>query len=149
MYDVYTDGSCNNRLSKSKRLGSWAAIILQDDKIVKILTGINRTSPTSQTMELTAVIRALEFFRSFRNIDCVNIYSDSAYIINCFKDKWYETWFLRDFLNVKNVDYWKKLLDLSLNSKFKVNYFKVKGHSGNKWNEMADKYCGISTKTKR
>ena len=71
-----------------------------------------------------------------------NIYTDSAYIHNCYKQKWYINWEKNNWVNakkqpVKNKDLWCDIIEL-----FKldnVNFYKVTGHSGDKFNEIVDK----------
>jgi ribonuclease HI len=96
-------------------------------------------------MEMMAVIKALECIidapQLFRKQFTYNIVSDSAYIVNCFNDKWYERWWTENYLFVKNEDLWKIMFKLAFNFNrgIKFNFVKVKGHSGDKYNEIVDK----------
>jgi ribonuclease HI len=90
-------------------------------------------------MELTACIRALEQVKSGKYD--VEVYTDSAYLVNCMQKQWYAAWQRNGWRNaarkpVENRDLWEKLL--SLMSLYTVSFFKVAGHSGNKLNERAD-----------
>src|SRR4051794_39241292 len=80
---VYTDGAC----SYNPGPGGWAAILLYGQHRKEISGGERET--TNNRMELTAVIRALEALKK----PCrVRVHSDSAYIVNCFKQKWHVKW---------------------------------------------------------
>ncbi len=93
-------------------------------------------------MELQAVLEAL------RAIDGrVTVFSDSTYVVNCFRDRWYEGWKKRGWKNtankpVANRDLWEPLIDLYLrrdaSDESRIAFVWVKGHSGNEMNEIAD-----------
>lgn len=140
--NIYTDGSCNNKLPVDQRFGGWAFVISWKGKIDKLcVSGGVRKNTSSQRMEMQAVLKALEYVSEIEIGGLViKIHSDSAYVVNCFKDKWYEAWEECDYLFVKNEDLWKKILTLYrfLNRSHKVEFVKVKGHSGVECNEMAD-----------
>jgi ribonuclease HI len=91
-------------------------------------------------MELLAVLMAL---RAFDAADPIEIVSDSTYVVNCFKDKWYEGWLKRDWRNsqrqpVANRDIWEPLIELYLSRKDLITFRWVKGHSGDKLNDVVD-----------
>ena len=113
---------------------------------------------TNNIMELTAVIKALEYVleiltkeknytlllnnkKNDRKMD-VEIYADSSYVLKGITE-WIENWIKKDFKNVKNVELWKKLYNLKEQIEklpsIKLVFNKVKGHNGNKYNEMVDK----------
>jgi ribonuclease HI len=69
----------------------------------------------------------------------VFINSDSAYIVNCFLQRWYEKWERLDFSNVKNEEYWKVILELSLCRGMRVTYKWIPGHKGIEHNESVDR----------
>ncbi|MEK9137696.1 MAG: RNase H family protein, partial [Bacteroidota bacterium] len=75
---IYTDGACSGNQSASNA-GGWGAVLKYKDKMKEIHGGEGNTS--NQRMELTACIRALESIKS-KDIP-IDIYSDSAYLINC------------------------------------------------------------------
>ena len=90
-------------------------------------------------MELQAVIEALNALK-VTDWD-VAIYSDSAYVVNAFQQKWLEKWQKNGWQNSKkepvaNQDLWQKLLPLM--SKNRVKLLKVKGHAGDAYNERCD-----------
>lgn len=93
---------------------------------------------TNNRMELQAAIEALSILKE----PCkVTLYSDSAYLVNCFKQGWYKGWLKNGWKNskgqpVENQDLWKELLRLM--EIHQVEYVKVKGHADNKWNNRCD-----------
>ena len=97
-------------------------------------------------MELTGFLYALETANSIESKNVtVNIYVDSAYIANCFKDKWYLRWMQNgwrtaDRQEVKNQDLWRRIVSLyiKLSSNISLNIIKIKGHHTNQWNSYAD-----------
>lgn len=133
---IHCDGACSGNQYRSNT-GGWGAILQQGRRVKEIHGGEQNT--TNQRMELTACIRALEQLKSGKY--AVEVYTDSAYLVNCMQKKWYATWQRNGWHNaakkpVENRDLWEKLL--SLISLYKVRFIKVAGHSGNKLNERAD-----------
>lgn len=97
-------------------------------------------------MELTAAIKALEMLKSPCN---VTLYSDSAYLINAFKQNWFSGWLKRGWKNsknqpVSNQDLWERLLEL--NDIHEITWVKVKGHGDNKWNNRCDELAKAAIK---
>src|SRR5436305_7658485 len=93
---------------------------------------------TNQRMELTGPIEGL---RALTGRRAVAIHSDSAYVVNCFRDKWYLSWRANGWRNaqkksVKNRDLWEALLELV--ERHDVTWHKVAGHSGHPLNDRAD-----------
>ena len=134
---IYCDGACSGNQFGNNR-GGWGAILKYKDKIKKIYDGEKNT--TNQRMELTACIKALEQIKP-TDIE-IEVFSDSAYMVNCIQKKWYEKWQKNGWKTskkgpVENKDLWIKLLNLI--SPFNVKFHKVAGHSGIELNEMADK----------
>ena len=102
-------------------------------------------------MELTAAIKALEHCVSADgsqpSLKQIKIYTDSSYVkdgITNWINNWEKNnWKTADKKNVKNVDLWKKLKELS--SLNQIEWFWVKGHSNNPMNELADKLAKKAT----
>lgn len=72
----------------------------------------------------------------------IEIVSDSTYVVNCFRDKWYAGWLQRGWVNSKkqpvaNRDLWEPLIDNVLQRK-NVQFRWVKGHSGHPMNDLVD-----------
>ncbi|HYB40337.1 MAG TPA: ribonuclease H, partial [Candidatus Methylomirabilis sp.] len=94
---------------------------------------------TNQRMELTGPVEGL---RALRGRRVVGIYSDSAYVVNCFRDKWYVRWRQNGWRNaqkkpVENRDLWEALIDVA--ERHEVAWHKVAGHSGDPLNDRADR----------
>jgi ribonuclease HI len=129
---VYTDGACSHNPGP----GGWAAVLMYKEHHKEISGGEEVT--TNNRMELTAVIEALSRLKE----PCrVKVHSDSAYIVNCIQQKWYEKWAKNGWMTsgkkpVENQDLWKKLL--ALMEKHDVEFVKVKGHSNVTWNNRCD-----------
>ena len=73
--------------------------------------------------------------------DEVILYTDSAYLCNCYLNKWYSSWERNGWRNSKkepvaNKDLWEKLIPYFKNPQITIS--KVKGHSGNYYNELVD-----------
>lgn len=135
--DVYTDGAC----SGSPGPGAWAWAADSGN----IEDSGYEPSTTNQRMELLA---ALEAIRTLGSRYRITIFSDSAYLINCFEDRWYVGWRIRGWRTaegkpVSNKDIWEPLIELVLAKG--VKFVKVKGHSGNVGNDYVDK---LAVKTK-
>jgi ribonuclease HI len=104
---------------------------------------------TNQRMEITAVVRALESISG-----AVFVMSDSTYVVNCFRDRWWEGWLRRGWRNssgkpVANRDLWEPLLALALDSTRAVRFSWVKGHSGDEMNDLVDLLAVEAATTQR
>ena len=129
---IYTDGAC----SYNPGPGGWGAVLLYQ-RNRKEISGFNENTTNNQ-MELTAVISALSLLKE----PCkVQLFSDSAYIVNAFNDKWVDNWQKNGFRNAKkkeieNIDLWKTLINL--NYYHQITWNKVKGHADNVYNNRCD-----------
>jgi ribonuclease HI len=126
---VYTDGSCLGNPGR----GGWAWAV---DGGPSDSGGEART--TNQRMEVTAVLRALQSLEG-----PLHVVSDSTYVVNCFRNRWWVGWKRRGWRNaqgkpVANQDLWKELLDLALDPSRPVTFEWVKGHSGDRMNDVVD-----------
>ncbi len=138
---VYCDGACSGNQS-AHNVGGWGAVLSYHSTVKEIHGGERDTS--NQRMELTACIRALEGITS-ATIP-VDVYSDSAYLVNCMREQWYATWQKNGWRNskkqpVENQDLWKKLL--ALIDARSINFHKVTGHAGVRLNERADQLAQL------
>lgn len=132
---IYTDGGCRG----NPGIGGWGVYLCFKDKERKFNGHAKDT--TNNRMELLAAIKALECLKiaENRNIDIV-LFSDSKYVLQGLT-KWMVNWQKNNWQTankkpVKNVDLWQKLA--KLNKKYTVDWRWVKGHSGNKGNDIAD-----------
>ncbi len=143
---IYTDGACSGNPGP----GGWAAI-LQSDGREKEISG-SAPETTNNRMELTAAIEAL---RALKTKPCeVILYSDSAYLVNAFKQGWLSSWKKNGWKRgqrknepVSNSDLWKELDNLQ--SQHNVTWKKVEGHAGNELNERVDQLAVAAIKGMR
>lgn len=137
MIEIYTDGS-----SMKSRSG-WGFVAVRDGEVIHTDAGQGLIGSTNQQMELMAAIFALDWWwNGPNNTDDVTIISDSAYLINCYIERWYVNWENNDWKNSKNQPVANKSLWEPLIQYFKKPqcfFQKVKGHSGHVFNELADK----------
>lgn len=128
---LYTDGAC----SGNPGLGGWGAILMYKGR-EKVLSG-GEEQTTNNRMELMAVIKGLEAIKESCKVD---IYSDSAYVVNAFLQGWVSKWLLNGWKSSKgkvlNVDLWQQLL--AQLDRHEVSWHKVKGHADNKNNNRCD-----------
>ena len=146
MYEIYTDGATSKNGFEGA-VGGAAFVILQNGE--KIADWSKKIEPaTNNICEMMAIITACEEIEPMLNeFDKVNIYSDSAYCINCYKQFWWKAWLHNNWVNskkepVKNKELWEKLIPYFQDARFQ--FIKVKGHAGNKdqhsyWNEFVDR----------
>ena len=129
---IYTDGACSGNPGP----GGWGAILFYEDNKKEIYG--NNPNTTNNIMELTAVIEALKLLK----VECeVELYSDSAYVVNAFDKGWIYNWKKNNWKtsgkdDVKNRELWEELDKLT--QKHKVKFIKVKGHSDNEFNNRCD-----------
>lgn len=128
---VWTDGSADNRSGH----GGWAAIVLTPTTVTELAGFALQT--TSNRMELMAAIEGL---RSVAIPSDIELVSDSSYLVNTLKRQWYLGWFEETPAQQDrrpNMDLWHQLVGLK--HYHEIKFRKVKGHSGNYWNERADR----------
>ena len=129
---LYTDGACSGNPGP----GGWGAILVYKGKEKVMSGGMKET--TNNRMEILAVIEGLKCLKE----PCkVEIYSDSAYVVNTFLQSWLENWIKNDWKTssnkqVQNVDLWKELI--ALLNKHEIHWNKVKGHADNELNNRCD-----------
>ncbi|MBE7074367.1 MAG: ribonuclease HI [Clostridiales bacterium] len=129
---LYTDGAC----SGNPGAGGWGCI-LDYKGVIKELSGYNECTTNNQ-MEITAVVEGL---KALKEPCAVDVFSDSAYVVNAFKECWIESWINNGWKTsskkeVKNIELWQELIDLC--NKHIVTWHKVKGHADNERNNRCD-----------
>jgi ribonuclease HI len=126
--EIYTDGACSGNPGP----GGWGVVLIWDD-IEKKLSGYEELT-TNNRMELKAAIEGL---KSIKREVPIKIYTDSQYVKNGIT-LWMPKWLRSDWKNgkIKNVDLWQELN--SLVHRFSIEWHWVRGHAGDKYNEMAD-----------
>lgn len=125
---VYTDGACSGNPGP----GGWAWVVPDGP----FAAGASVAS-TNQRMELTAVLEALTALDG-----PLEIISDSTYVVNCFRDRWWEGWLRRGWKNsqskpVANRDLWEPIVEAYQERDLVFRW--VKAHAGDHWNDLADR----------
>jgi ribonuclease HI len=147
MIEISTDGSVGTKTGD----GGWAFVV-EDERAgtSEVYYGWEANTTISR-MELLACIKAFEWsLRTYTKTQDIRLTTDSSYVRNCFKDKWYRKWERNGWLNSKdepvaNKDLWIRLLEL--NKAFKVHWVHVKGHQGrHAGNEDADRWAVYARK---
>ena len=129
---IYTDGACSGNPGP----GGWGAILIYKEKRVE-LSGYDAHT-TNNRMELLAPIQALQRLKE----PCiVRVYSDSAYLVNAFRQHWLENWVRRNWIKrdkkpVENRDLWEEILRQT--KIHHIEWIKVKGHADNPLNNRCD-----------
>jgi ribonuclease HI len=132
---VYTDGACRGNPGR----GGWAWASLAGP----YASGADAAT-TNQRMEIMAALEALRYWKAqVPPPAAIEVVSDSTYVVNCFKDRWWQGWLRRNWLNsqkkpVANRDLWEPLIELALEPEPRVTWRWVKGHSGDRWNDRVD-----------
>jgi len=130
--EIYTDGACTGNPGK----GGFGAILIYNGTEKKISRGYRKT--TNNRMELMAAVESLKLLKEPCNVE---LYSDSKYLTDAINKGWLESWAKNgwrkaDKKKVLNVDLWQELRQmLEVHS---VTFIWVKGHAGNKYNEICD-----------
>lgn len=149
---IYTDGAC----SENPGPGGWAVVFNTASKC-RTISG-NEKNTTNNRMELKAVIEAFKRIVHKGHSDTqYDIYSDSAYVVNTINNHWIDAWKKNNWQttkhdDVKNKDLWEEFDTLKTKAEklgICITLNKVKGHSGNTFNELVDKLArGESIKAK-
>lgn len=142
-FTIYCDGSTRNN-GYENAVGAWAYVVLNDKEEIIHKDCMSVKSTTNQQMELIAAAEAIEYL--FNNelvapFDTVNVYTDSAYLHNCYTQKWYKSWQMNGWKNSKkqpvaNKELWERLIQWF--EMPEINFIKTRGHAGVKWNEYVD-----------
>ena len=128
MIEIFTDGAAKGNPGN----GGYGAILRFNGKEKELAEGFRLT--TNNRMELLAVIVALESLKT--NKFPIHIYSDSKYVIDSIFKKWVYSWQKKGFKGKKNIDLWKRFLEVS--NGLNITYHWVKGHAGHIENERCD-----------
>ncbi len=138
---IYTDGACSGNPGP----GGWGTILMYKDTKKEISGAKNNT--TNNVMELTAALEGLKMLK----FPCeVELYSDSAYLVNGFSQGWIynwqkNNWQTADKKPVKNKEIWQEIYNLT--KIHQVKFIKVKGHADNEFNNRCDELARNAIKT--
>lgn len=139
---IYTDGACSGNPGP----GGWS-VVVNTAKECKQYSG-GEPNTTNNRMELTAVIQCFKRVLKTEDKDTkFEVYSDSAYVVNAINNGWVQSWKKNRWQAkqkepVKNQDLWEQMLvclEAIKESGQQVSLIKIKGHSGNTFNELCDK----------
>jgi len=130
---LYTDGACSGNPGP----GGWAALLKYNGREKELSGGEPYT--TNNRMEMMAVIMGL---KALKKPCMVKIHSDSALIVNAFRQRWIQNWQKRDWRKadkkpVENRDLWEQMLEAM--KPHEIRWIKVKGHADNELNNRVDK----------
>src|SRR5207249_7223044 len=135
---VYTDGACLGNPGP----GGWAWAVPGG----RYASG-PATRTTNQRMEIQAVLEAV------RALDGpLEVVSDSTYVVNCFRDRWWERWVEKGWVNsqrkpVANRDLWEPLVAAVQADPKRVRFTWVKGHANDQMNDLVDRLAVEAART--
>jgi ribonuclease HI len=135
---IYTDGGCSGNPGP----GGWAYVIISREEEIIAKDMGSQKETTNNRMELTAVIEALRALKKTEPPACwIAVYTDSQYVqkgISEWIQNWKRnSWRTSDKKPVKNQDLWIELDSAA--AEFHITWEWVKGHDGNKFNELCDR----------
>jgi ribonuclease HI len=137
IYNVYTDGSCDQGSASSATTnGGWAFIVTDEQNVILFTDSAFEPNTTNNRTEMLAIIKSVDsmsekgFFNTEGN--CIPINCDSAYIVNAFEDGWIDKWKKNGWKNSKgedvvNQDYWNVLIEQKV--RYNIKFKKVKRRS--------------------
>lgn len=137
---IYTDGACSGNPGP----GGWAALLEWNGQERELKGAEPET--TNNRMEMRAVIEAL---KALKRPCKVKIHTDSALIVNTFKQHWIDNWQKRGWKKsnkkpVENQDLWKEML--AAMKRHEVEWVKVKGHADDETNNRVDRMAVEASK---
>lgn len=135
---VYTDGACLGNPGP----GGWAWAVPG----AQYASGASPAT-TNQRMEIQAALEALTTLEG-----PLEVVSDSTYVVNCFRDRWWEGWIARGWINkakkpVANRDLWEPLIDAVRADPQRVQFRWVKGHGTDPFNDLVDRLAVDAART--
>ena len=137
---IYTDGSSKGNPGP----GGFGVVILDDNENLISYHSEYCQQTTNNREELKAILWAFLQFGELAAADneIPVVYSDSAYAVNTFNSwmfNWEKNgWIKSDKKIPENLDLIKPFYEYWQRG-FRIELKQVKGHNGNKWNELADK----------
>lgn len=128
---AYTDGSSRGNPGR----GGYGVVLMVPEKKYKKEFSQGFRLTTNNRMELLAAIVAMEKIKILKAD--LTIYTDSKYVCDAVNKKWVFAWERKQFAGKKNADLWMRFLKSYRLHSVKFNW--VKGHTGDVWNERADR----------
>ncbi len=137
---AYTDGACLGNPGP----GGWAWAVPGG----RFASGA-APATTNQRMELTAALEAVTTLAG-----PLEVVSDSTYVVNCFRDRWWENWIARGWRTkakqpVANRDLWEPLIEAYRSEPGRVALRWVKGHGSDPFNDLVDRLAVESARTQQ
>ena len=153
---IYTDGSCTgNGLENNE--GGFAVLALDKNENLLYNYYKRESNTTNNRMELKAILYSfLNYGVNINNKEFVNnipiLYTDSNYCLQTLTSWMFNwarnNWTKSDKKTPENLDLIKAYYDWYQKG-YRIEIRKVKGHNGNKWNEIVDQLAtGKITKEK-
>lgn len=123
---IHTDGACSGN-QNDENIGGWGAV-LEYGQHEKALFG-GEINTTNNRMEMTALLEAFRALK--RNGLAIEVYCDSSYLMDCFRQGWYRNWLKNGWKTkggkpVENRDLWEALLPYL--DEHDIRFYRVKGH---------------------
>lgn len=141
---IHTDGSCLYPDPAARTgPGGWAWVHQDGTE-----DSGGDAATTNQRMELRAAVEAVVAHPDIE----VELVTDSAYVANCWRDRWWEGWLARGWKTsarkpVAHRDLWERLVPEFASGRVQVSW--VKGHTGDPGNERADLLARQAAETTR
>lgn len=129
MIKIYTDGA----YSPSRKQGGYAFVVIKDELKIHSYFFPEKDT-TNNRMEIMAAIEACRWAKE-NNYPEIEIYTDSMYVIGTMTLEWKRK---------KNNDLWS-IMDESVKD-LSISWNHVKGHNGDKYNELCDALAVEATK---
>lgn len=126
---IYTDGSALGNPGP----GGYGIVLMAGKYYKEVKEGFRHT--TNNRMELLSVIIGLEMIK--KPGTTITIFSDSKYVVDSVEKGWVFNWVKKGFKGKKNTDLWRRFLKIY--PSHTVKFVWVKGHAGNKYNEVCDR----------
>ena len=151
MIKIYCDGACKNNGNSNGNgsNGGWGAVIVYDTGQIAQHCGYVADITTNNACEMIALIEGLKRVDSDTPVE---VCSDSKYVLDAITKKWTINWKRNNWLTAKktpvaNKELWIRIMDTIKGRE--ITWTWVKGHSGDVYNDMADKLANLAISEKR
>ena len=145
---LHSDGACSGNPGP----GGWGVLISYNGT-TRMVSGYEPMA-TNNKMELLAMANGLKLavkLAKLGHADCIEAFSDSAYLINGINNGWVlkwakNGWKTKEDKDVKNKVEWMAILDI-INRNVRITFKKVKGHNKSAYNNMVDSLAKTAVQT--